>query len=261
MSADKPRIGLFITVDEIYSTAFDLMDIDKVVKDDIQKLIGGLSSQNEVFFKKIARNESDGEEMGKYFSSLDLDLIIISEFVYTLSAIDFNVEVFVSEAGGYLRGVHEYMGTHGETYGGAIVKQVALDNSVNPRLLLALLEYQSGWVYGQPKNKAAQEYPLGEIDLSSQGLLRQLKWAVNQLSIGYYGWREGRLQDSQGREGRGTGHHGGRAVRDDGMKPGNQVWSQVRDRVWNRVRDRVWGRVGNRVGGRVRDRVGGILGP
>lgn len=116
-----------------------------------------------------------------------------SEFVYTLSAIDFNVENFAAAAGGYLKNHHEYLGTHGETYGGAIVKQVALDNSVNPRLLLALLEYQSGWVYGQPPTLAEQDYPLGEIDLSKKGLLRQLKWAVNYLSVGYYGWREGRL--------------------------------------------------------------------
>jgi L-arabinose isomerase len=84
MASKKPKIGLFITVDEIYSTAFDLMDIDNVVKGDIRTLIDGLSGENEVFFEKIARNESDGEEIGKHFSSLDLDLIIISEFVYTL---------------------------------------------------------------------------------------------------------------------------------------------------------------------------------
>jgi hypothetical protein len=118
-----------------------------------------------------------------------------SEFVYTLSAIDFDTVGFVSQAGGYLRNHHEFLGTHGETYGGDIVKQVALDNSVNPRLLLALLEYQSGWVYGQPSNLAKQDYPLGEISLSKKGLLRQLKWAVNELSVGYYGWREGRLSE------------------------------------------------------------------
>ncbi len=118
-----------------------------------------------------------------------------SEFVYTLSAIDFDVVDFVNQADGYLKNQHEYLSTHGEMYGGEIVKQVALDNSVNPRLLLALLEYQSGWVYGQPETLAEQDYPLGEVALSKKGLLRQLKWAVNELSIGYYGWREGRLSE------------------------------------------------------------------
>ncbi len=126
-----------------------------------------------------------------------MHLLPDSEFVYTLSALDFNVANFVAQAGGYLKNFHEYLGTHGETYGGDIVKQISLDNSVNPKLLLALLEYQSGWVYGQPDNLAEQDYPLGEIGLSKRGLLRQLKWAVNELSVGYYGWREGRLSEIQ----------------------------------------------------------------
>ena len=87
MLDSKPRIGLFATVDELYSTAFDLTEIDKVVRDDVNKLIKNLSSQNEVFFKKIARTEKDGIEVGKYFYNLDVDLIIISEFVYTLDEV------------------------------------------------------------------------------------------------------------------------------------------------------------------------------
>ncbi|MFH1632473.1 MAG: M23 family metallopeptidase, partial [Chloroflexota bacterium] len=90
---------------------------------------------------------------------------------------------------------HEYLGSNGETYGGEIIKIMAQDNSVNPRLLLALLEYQSGWVSSWPGNLALREYPLGEFDINKKGLLRQLKWAVNQLSIGYYDWREGRLSE------------------------------------------------------------------
>ncbi|RME05676.1 MAG: hypothetical protein D6803_08415 [Anaerolineae bacterium] len=124
-----------------------------------------------------------------------------SELVYSLSAAGFATENFVWEAGGYLRNYHEYLGMTGETYGGQIVREIALDNSINPRLLLALLEYQSGWVYGQPETLAAEDYPLEHVDLKDKGLLRQLKWAVNQLSIGYYGWREGRLTEITFRDG------------------------------------------------------------
>lgn len=87
MTEPKPKIGLFATVDELYSTAFDMAEIDKVVQDDISKLINNLSQQNEVVFSKIARTERDGIEIGKYFWGLDLDLIIISEFVYTLDEV------------------------------------------------------------------------------------------------------------------------------------------------------------------------------
>ena len=128
-------------------------------------------------------------------TTLSTHILPDSEFVYSPSAINFDITNYVKDAGGYLDGYHEYLGSNGETYGGDIIKIMSQDNSVNPRLLLALLEYQSGWVSSWPGNMALREYPLGEIDLNKKGLLRQMKWAVNQLSIGYYGWREGRLTE------------------------------------------------------------------
>jgi LasA protease len=75
------------------------------------------------------------------------------------------------------------------------VWRVGLENSINPRLLLALLEYQSGWVYGQPIDLLHMDYPLGKVDINRKQLYSQLAWAVNELSTGYYGWREGLLTD------------------------------------------------------------------
>lgn len=124
-----------------------------------------------------------------------------SEFVYALSAADFDTQAFVSQSGGYLYNYHEFLSTNGETYGGELVQLMALDNSINPRLLLALLEYQSGWVYGQPSNLAQRDYPMGQVDIHMRGLWRQMKWVVNQLSIGYYDWREGRLSQIHFRDG------------------------------------------------------------
>lgn len=120
-----------------------------------------------------------------------------SELVYSPSATDFDVADFVQQAGGYLSTYHLWLQSTKTTSGAEIIQRVALENSINPRLLLALLEYQSHWVYGQPRNLAETDYPLGLIDLSSKDLFRQLIWAVNQLSIGYYYWREGRLIELQ----------------------------------------------------------------
>lgn len=118
-----------------------------------------------------------------------------SELVFSPSAIDFNVDDYVTQAGGYLSTYREWLGSTQWTTGSDIIKRIALDNSVNPRILLALLEYQSGWVYGQPSNLAQVDYPLGEIDRDRRGLFKQLMWAVKQLSNGYYGWREGLLTE------------------------------------------------------------------
>jgi LasA protease len=58
-------------------------------------------------------------------------------------------------------------------------------------LLLALLEYQSGNVHGQPGSLMQTDYPIGYVNTRYKGLYSQLNWAVQQLSIGYYGWRAG----------------------------------------------------------------------
>jgi len=116
-----------------------------------------------------------------------------SELVYSPSAADFDIDAYVNQAGGKLSHYKEWLKSTGVLTGAQVVQRVALENSINPRLLLALLEYQSGWVYGQPSDPNLEEYPLGLVDLRYRGLFHQLVWAVDQLSVGYYSWREGRL--------------------------------------------------------------------
>ena len=115
-----------------------------------------------------------------------------SEVVYSPTVLDFDVEAFIYRAGGCLSNYQEGLST-GLTSGAEIVKRVCIENSVNPKLILALLEFKSHWVYGQPTNLAETDYPMGYFRLEEKGLYRQLSWAVSQLSIGYYGWRAGNL--------------------------------------------------------------------
>jgi LysM repeat protein len=123
-----------------------------------------------------------------------------SEVVYSPSGIDFDVKAFVDQAGGYLSTYDQYLATTGVTSGPDVVARIAIENSINPRLLLAILEYQSGWVYSaQPGG--SEEYILGKVNKRDAGLYKQLAWAVNQLSIGYYGWREGRLTEINFKDG------------------------------------------------------------
>lgn len=128
-------------------------------------------------------------------------LIPDSEVVYSPSTLGFDPVAYVSEQGGYLSEYVEYLGSTGNTSGGEILAHTALDNSINPRLLLALLDFQAHWVRGEPENLAQRDYPMGYVDLDHKGLLQQLRWAVNQLSIGYYDWREGRLTEIRFRDG------------------------------------------------------------
>ena len=117
-------------------------------------------------------------------------LIPDSEVVNSPSAVNFDINAFVNEAGGYMSKYREYMST-GWNSGADVVKRVAIENSINPRLLLAIVEYQSHWIYGQPANLAETDYPAGLVDINRKDLYKQLSWAVEQLSIGYYGWESG----------------------------------------------------------------------
>ncbi len=113
-----------------------------------------------------------------------------SEVVYSPSTKDFNVQEYVNQAGGYLARERSYVSS-GTTAAADVVARVAIETSFNPRLLLALLEYECQCVLGDPAPDFQSEYPLGVKE--KQGLYHQLVWAAEKLSAGYYGWRGGTL--------------------------------------------------------------------
>jgi LasA protease len=113
-----------------------------------------------------------------------------SELVNAPSAVGFDIQSYIDQAGGYLSTYQESV--EGQTVSGAsIVKRVAVETSTNPRLLLALLEFRSGWVLGQPVNPKSLTYPMGFGVPGHSGLYEELKITATHLGIGYYGWRDG----------------------------------------------------------------------
>jgi LysM repeat protein len=112
-----------------------------------------------------------------------------SLFVNGPAQVEFNTASFVATTFGWLNGYREYASDANRS-GAQIVDLVATNFSVSPRLLLALLEYQSGALSQSKLDNA--EYPLGYEDYAHKGLYLQLVWAANKLNNGYYGWRTGR---------------------------------------------------------------------
>ena len=111
-----------------------------------------------------------------------------SELVYSPSSVDFHLAEFVHQQGGYLSGYKEEVDER-QLSGVKIVQRVAEEFSVNPRLLLAVLEYQSGWVTKEKPEGETLEYPLGLPVEWRKGLYHQLAWAADNLNRGYYLWR------------------------------------------------------------------------
>ena len=109
-----------------------------------------------------------------------------SELVFGPVNVGFDIDAFIKGKGGYL--ANYVQDVNGEYLNSAqIIMRVAENYSVSPRLLLALLEYRSGWLTNQTPTEL--EYPLGNYEFYYAGLYRQLAWAADNLNRGFYLWR------------------------------------------------------------------------
>ena len=115
-----------------------------------------------------------------------------SLFINGPAQVDFNTTAFVRGTAGWLKNYKAYVS--GQTRSGAeIVDLVALNYSLSPRLLLALLEYQAGALSDPQEPK--DEYLLGLKKKDREMLYLQLLDAANLLNNGYYVWRSGELTE------------------------------------------------------------------
>ena len=116
-----------------------------------------------------------------------------SHFVNGPGQVAFDSQSFLADKPGWLNGYIEY--ASGDNRSGAeIVDLVANNFSVSPRLLLALLEYQTGALSQAAPAEGIGDYVLGNIDRKHRGLYLQLVWAANTLNNSFYAWRNGDLE-------------------------------------------------------------------
>jgi len=111
-----------------------------------------------------------------------------SELIYGPYNMVFDPASFIQSKGGYLASYAEEV--DGQMLTGAqIVERIAREYSVNPKLLLSLLEYQAGWVSNSNPGPSTHVYPIGDAGGYHTGLYKQLAWAANLLNLGFYGWQ------------------------------------------------------------------------
>ena len=111
-----------------------------------------------------------------------------SELLYGPLSTMTDVDAFIHSKAGYLANYSQEV--NGEQLNAAqIVMLAAQNSSINPRLLLAILEYRSGWLTNPNPDPVLNEQPFGFYDAWYHGLYRQLEWAAIQLNSGYYRWR------------------------------------------------------------------------
>lgn len=113
-------------------------------------------------------------------------------FVNSPTGSGFNTAAFVATQPGWLKSYRAYVG--GEWKSGAeLVDYAAVNYSINPRLLLALLEYQGGAL--TQAEPTAQKNILGLYRPFWDSHYLQIVLAANTLNNGYYAWRAGTLTE------------------------------------------------------------------
>jgi LasA protease len=120
----------------------------------------------------------------------DFKLIPDSELVYGPLSGLFDIDAFIQSKHGYL--VNYIDVVNGETLNATqVVQRAAQEFSISPRILLALLEYRSGWVTNPNPDLSLGDMPFGVLDGLHIGLYRQLVWVAATLNDGYFRWRSG----------------------------------------------------------------------
>lgn len=134
-------------------------------------------------------------------STSDFKIIPDSRLVRAPGSVNFNIAAFIAQQPGYIRRatdtvttrIHNGAGLERDLNAVQIVERVALEYSVDPRLLLMLLEYRAGWLSNPQPIDTLKEFPLiseaASRGIDRAGMYRQLSWAANELNRGYYGWK------------------------------------------------------------------------
>ncbi len=124
-----------------------------------------------------------------------------SLLVRSITAGDFDIDAFINSYEGALKDMTVHLnetrfdGTSkpGRFSAGDIIKRVSLEYSVDPRILIAVLEYAAGMLTESALDEETLLFPLRQPDtiyrLQRAGLYNQVSWLADQLNQGYYGWK------------------------------------------------------------------------
>ena len=108
-------------------------------------------------------------------------------------AADFDLYGYIESTEGYLR-EHTQKIQNTPVNGADVIQRVAENTSVNPRLLLAIVEYRAQWVLQHPLHLNTTN-PLGLYTENYTGLYLELALAARKVNTGYYAWRSGELTE------------------------------------------------------------------
>lgn len=126
-------------------------------------------------------------------TSSSFQVIPDSEVINGPSAVDFDITTEIESRPGFLKSMGDYLYKRSRS-AAEVIEIVSQEYSIHPRLLLTLLEFQSGALTKPVPSESNRVFPIGVEDQLYRGLYWQLTWAASRINDGYYGWRMGVLE-------------------------------------------------------------------
>lgn len=169
------------------STVGEIREANPIIPNDATTMPPGFPMQIPIYYEAIW--------------SSSFQIVPDIAFVYGPRDVDFDVVSFVNSQPGWLKNTRDSIGSITRPAADVII-YISEHFSVSPKLLLAILEYQSGALSSPSMPENIVPYFLGYRNRSYAGLSQQLVWAANRLNNGYYSWREGSLKTYSHNDGR-----------------------------------------------------------
>lgn len=169
------------------STVEEIREANPIIPADATTMPPGLPMQIPIYYEAIW--------------SSSFQIIPDIAFVNGPRDIEFDVVDFVNKQPGWFKNSRDVIGLLMRP-GAEIVEYISIHFSISPKLLLAILEYQTGALTNPEPPDTMSDFLLGYRNRSYLGLSQQLVWAANRLNNGYYGWREGSLKTYTHKDGR-----------------------------------------------------------
>lgn len=169
------------------TTETEIRDANSVLPDEVTTLPAGLPLEIPIYHQPL----------------WGISYQILPDYLFANgpAQIDFDTIAYVDSQPGWLKDYQDFTGGE-KARGGELVEYVANNFSISPRLLLAIIEYQTGALILSTQSNPDETYPLGYHDILHKRLYQQLVWAANTLNNGFYGWRTGRLTSFEHLDGR-----------------------------------------------------------
>jgi len=131
----------------------------------------------------------------------DFQIIPDSVFIFSPQVSGFNTSDFINTSTGWLK--YYKADSQGRQLTAAqMILWIAENYSINPQVLLALVEYQKGALTEYSRDYVNEETWLGFDDISYPGIYLQISYAANLLNDGFYRYRTGELTTFEHLDGR-----------------------------------------------------------